>query len=532
MSFDFEVGRCRDAELVVLEETVVRGNGTHVVEQAVDAVGGLTIQQTATLANVLQIRRAGTQQTLTNQVVVGLGVVGQNRIVLRTLKYHGGIQVQQLAPAGQTCGLVQTVSVQFGAGRGEGTDVAVLENIVAQTRVPGATKVAGEIHLNGVKGIADQVPFLARAEVLGKTRVRRNVAVHGIAVVVPVGQGIGESSVHAVVPNKTTTQNHTGRFAGFDVDVVGGAEFIRAHVQASRNGFQRIRPQQFAGLDGTEAGCGGNQRTLLQALQYVFFNAVHSRCVRTSVFVEFVFRREQEAYDGAAVLVFDNRTASGERTQVVSVGVKQLRCHVFPRTEVLGGRSAGGGGDYPTGNVAVDGRGTAGNNFCGLDGVTGQVDTASYFDTVNKDLVAVFTTSPEGNTACRFVGYNRRRHLQQSCQSPLRKVSDDFLVKGLRRFTGFHQRSLVFGLHRYDIQLVGLFGQFYRQNQRSAGRDFGAAQFVGLHAKCLNADGIGTFVYRGYGEITVKVGLALGFHHFAIHHLYDGIGNAVARFFF
>ena len=100
VSFDFEVGRCRDAELVVLEDTVVRGNGTHVVEQAVDAVGGLSIQQTATLTNVLQIGRTGTQQTLTNQVVVGLGVVGQNRIVLRTLKHHRGIQVQQLAPAG------------------------------------------------------------------------------------------------------------------------------------------------------------------------------------------------------------------------------------------------------------------------------------------------------------------------------------------------------------------------------------------------------------------------------------------------
>ena len=227
---------------------------------------------------------------MANQIVVRLGVVGQYWVVLRSLKTYVGVQIQQLTPPGEAGNLIQTVPVQARTLGGKGADVSVLENIVAQAGIPGATEVAGKVYLYGVVSVANEVSLFSRTEVLRESGVGRNVAVHGIAVVVPVGQGIGEAAVHAVVPNKATAQNNTGGFAGLDVDVVGGTEFIGPNVQTRGDGFQRIATQQLSCLDGSQAGCGWDQRTFLQTSQYIFFNPVYTRGVWTTVLVEFVFR--------------------------------------------------------------------------------------------------------------------------------------------------------------------------------------------------------------------------------------------------
>ena len=322
--FDFKVGGGGDPELVVLEVAVVGGYRTHVVEQAVNAVRRLAVEQTSTLANVLQVAHAGAEQSLANQIVVRLGVVGQDRVVLRSLKAYVGVQIQQLTPAGEARNLIQTVPVQARTLRGEGSDVAVLENVVAQAGIPRATEVPRKVYLYRIVGIANEVSLFSGTKVLRESGVGRHVAVHGVAVVVPVGQGIGEAAVHAVVPNKATAQNNTGGFAGFDVDVVGGTEFIGPDVQTRGNGFQRIATQQLSCLNGSQSRGRWDQRTILQTSQYVFFNTVYTRSIRTTVLVEFVFRRQQKTDDGTTVFVLDDGATGRKRAQVVPVGIDKL----------------------------------------------------------------------------------------------------------------------------------------------------------------------------------------------------------------
>ena len=205
-----------------------------------------------------------------------------------------------------------------------------------------------------------------------------------------------------------------------------------------------------------------------------------------------------------------------------------MRGYVLSGTEVARRWTARGGGNNATRYVAVNGGRTAGDNFRGLDGVAREVDATPNLNTVDEYLVAVLTSSTEGYPTGGFVRNDGCRHLQKTGQSALRQVPNDFLVKGLSRFTGLYQRSFVLCSDGNNVQFVGFLGHFHRQYQRATGRNLGAAQFVGLHAKSFDSDGVGTFVHRRDGEVAVEVRLALGFHRFAVHDFNDGVGNSIA----